>query len=126
VGFQTHLDATSGRTPSTSGKFPPAMAANLQRFAALGLDVAITELDARVHVPPSQEELDRQTSFYTQAVDACLVTPGCVGVTVWEFTDRNSWVPSAFPGEGAADLYDSNVNPKPVLTAVRQTLAGQP
>ena len=119
VGFQTHLDATVGG-------FPPAMAANLQRFTALGLEVAITELDVRVHVPPTVDELSRQTSYYTQAIGACLAVSGCVGVTVWEFTDRYSWVPSSFPGEGAADLYDSNMNPKPVLTAVRETLAAQP
>jgi endo-1,4-beta-xylanase len=119
VGFQAHLDATTGA-------FPQAIAANLQRFTNLGLEVAITELDVRVHVPPLQAELDRQTSYYTQVIGACLATPGCVGVTVWEFSDRYSWVPAAFPGEGAADLYDSNLNPKPVLTAVRQTLASQP
>jgi endo-1,4-beta-xylanase len=77
-------------------------------------------------VPPLQPELDRQTSYYTQVIGACLATPGCVGITVWEFSDRYSWVPAAFPGEGAADLYDSNLNPKPVLAAVRETLASQP
>ncbi len=119
VAFEMHLDATTGA-------FPQAMAANLERFTNLGLEVAITGLDARVHVPPPLTELDQQTSDYTRAIGACLATQGCVGITVWEFTDHYSWVPGAFPGEGAADLYDSNMDPKPVLTAVRKTLAGQP
>jgi endo-1,4-beta-xylanase len=116
VGMEAHLDATA------RSSFPTAVAANIQRFAALGVDVAVTALDVRVHTPPLEGELDRQTAYYTSMVTACFSTPGCVGVTVWGFSDRYSWVPANFPGEGAADLWDSNFKPKPALLAVKQAI----
>jgi endo-1,4-beta-xylanase len=116
VGMETHLDAT------VRSSFPTAVAPNIQRFAALGVDVAVTALDVRVHTPPLEGELDRQTAYYTGMVTACFSTPGCVGVTVWGFSDRYSWVPANFPGEGAADLWDSNFKPKPALLAVKQAI----
>lgn len=116
VGMQAHFDA------AVRGSFPPAFADNIKRFADLGVDVAITELDVRIHTPPLEDELDRQTAYYVQAVTVCFSTPGCVGVTVWEWSDRYSWIPSSYPGEGTADLWDSNLHPKPALTAVKQAI----
>jgi endo-1,4-beta-xylanase len=116
VSMESHLDAT------VRSSFPPAVAPNIQRFAALGVDVAISALDVRVHTPPLEGELDRQTAYYTSIVTTCFSTPGCVGVTVWEWSDRYSWIPGNFPGEGAADLWDSNFKPKPVLAAVKQAI----
>ena len=48
--------------------------------------------------------------------------PAPGAVTVWEFTDRYSWVPGTFSGQGAADLYDQNLQTKPAYTAVQQAL----
>ena len=33
---------------------------------------------------------------------ACLAVSRCVGITVWDFSDGYSWIPSVFPGQGAA------------------------
>jgi len=119
VGFQSHFDV--------SYAFPSDMAANLQRFADLGVEVAVTELDVRVKVPASQSALTQQASYYGQTVAACLVVPACVGVTVWGFGDGYSWVPSVFPGMGEACLYDSSLAPKPAYTAVAEALrTGKP
>ncbi len=116
VGFQGHFDLQN--------PFPTDFVANMQRFAALGLDVAITELDVRVETPATATELTKQADYYRQTVADCLAVPTCVGITVWGFTDKYSWVPSVFPGKGAAALYDSNMDPKPALAAVEQALAG--
>ncbi len=116
VGIQAHFDANLA--------FPTDMTANLQRFADLGLDVAITELDVRINTPATTAELAKEADYYGQTVASCLAVTRCVGLTVWGFTDKYSWVPMTFPGLGAADLYDASYAPKPALAAVQEALAG--
>ncbi|SPQ21353.1 72bbcad2-b8c9-4355-8907-14b86e670157 [Thermothielavioides terrestris] len=98
VGFQAHL-AVNHTPPRTS------LAATLRRFTALGLEVAYTELDvAQTALPESAAALAQQARDYVAVVGSCLDVPRCVGVTVWQFTDKFSWVPAAFPGRGEACL----------------------
>lgn len=116
VGFQAHLAIQYG--------FPSQMQQNLQRFADLGLDVAITELDVRMQLPADSTKLATQATYYRNVVNACLAVSRCVGITTWGYTDKYSWVPSTFPGEGAALLVDENFQVKPAYTAVHDALAG--
>jgi endo-1,4-beta-xylanase len=46
-------------------------------------------------------------------------------VTVRGFTDKYSWVPTVFPGEGAACLYDENLVPKAPYSASPAALAAR-
>jgi endo-1,4-beta-xylanase len=116
VGFQSHLAIQYG--------FPNQMQQNLQRFADLGLDVAITELDVRMQLPSDSTKLATQATYFRNVVNACLAVTRCVGVTVWGYTDKYSWIPSTFPGEGAAHLADANFQQKPSYAAVHDALAG--
>jgi endo-1,4-beta-xylanase len=116
VGFQAHLAIQYG--------FPTTMQQNLQRFAALGLDVAITELDVRMQLPSDATKLATQATYFRNATNACLAVTRCVGMTTWGYTDKYSWVPSTFPGEGAALLADATFQRKPSYTAVHDALAG--
>jgi endo-1,4-beta-xylanase len=116
VGFQAHLAIQFG--------FPNQMQQNLQRFANLGLDVAITELDVRMQLPSDATKLATQATYYRNVTNACLAVTRCVGITTWGYTDKYSWVPSTFPGEGAALLVDENFQVKPAYTAVHDALAG--
>ena len=116
VGFQSHLAVQYG--------FPEGMRQNLQRFADLGLDVAVTELDVRMQLPADPAKLATQAGYYQRVFEACLAVTRCEGVTVWDYTDKYSWVPGAFPGQGAATLYDENLLPKPVYGTVRTALGG--
>ncbi|MFF3318066.1 endo-1,4-beta-xylanase [Streptomyces sp. NPDC003035] len=113
VGFQAHLIV--GQVPST-------LEANLKRFADLGVDVAITELDIRMALPATDAKLAQQKSDFTKVTTACLAVARCVGVTVWGFTDSDSWIPSTFPGQGAATPYDENFVPKPAHTGIAEAL----
>jgi endo-1,4-beta-xylanase len=117
VGLESHF--ILGQVPST-------LQQNIARFAALGVDVWITELDVRMTLPADATKLAQQASDYTAVVNACLAVARCVGVTVWEYTDKLSWVPGAFSGQGAADLFDANIDPKPAYGAVLQALGGTP
>jgi endo-1,4-beta-xylanase len=116
VGIQGHLATQYG--------FPSSLQQNIQRFADLGVDVAITELDVRIVLPRDAAKDSTQATYYSNVVRACLAVPRCVGLTVWGYTDRYSWVPDVFPNEGAACLYDANLQPKPAYHAVHEALGG--
>jgi len=115
VGFESHL--ILGQVPST-------MQANMARFANLGLDVAITELDIRMNTPSTATTLAQQANDYQTVVNDCLAVSRCVGITTWGVTDKYSWIPGTFSGQGAALLFDENYNAKPAFTSVLQALGG--
>ncbi|MET7331311.1 endo-1,4-beta-xylanase [Nonomuraea sp. NPDC005650] len=116
VGFQTHLAIQYG--------FPGDFQQNLQRFAALGVQVRITELDVRMVMPRDATKDATQATYYRNVVNACLAVTACAGVTIWGFTDKYSWVPDTFSGQGAALIYNESYQQKPSYTAVHDALAG--
>ena len=110
VGFQAHLKV--GRVPSRS-----EIADTMRQFLEVVDEVAVTELDIRhspLKTPSTKAMWEQQAKDYGAVVGACLdVNKGyggrkCVGVTVWDFTDKYSWVPSEIPTEGEACLWDNN------------------
>ncbi|GAA4628163.1 endo-1,4-beta-xylanase [Actinoallomurus vinaceus] len=108
------------------GQVPSSTLANMQRFAALGLDVAVTELDDRIQLPASGSALAQQATDYSTVVKDCLTVSRCVGVSQWGVDDGHSWIPGTFPGYGAATMYDSNYQPKPAYNATVAALGGSP
>ena len=114
VGFQTHLAIQYG--------FPGQFQQNLERFAALGVQVRITEADIRMQTPRNASKDTTQANYYRDVVNACLAVSACAGITIWGITDRYSWVPDTFPGEGAALPWDDNYQPKPAYTAIHDAL----
>ncbi|WP_233412513.1 endo-1,4-beta-xylanase [Nucisporomicrobium flavum] len=116
---QAHLSTRYGA--------PDQLAAVLQRFDALGLHTAITELDVRMDLPesgvPTAEQLQTQATYYKTVLDACLAVAGCNSFTIWGFTDKYSWVPVFFPSEGAATVMWDDFGRKPAYYALRNTLA---
>ncbi|MFF4489835.1 endo-1,4-beta-xylanase [Streptomyces sp. NPDC001544] len=115
VGLQAHL--ILGQVPST-------LQQNIQRFADLGVDVAITELDIRMALPADSAKLAQQAADFKSVVAACAAVTRCVNVTVWGFADSDSWVPGTFPGYGAATPYDENYSPKPAYHGIAEALGG--
>ncbi|KAI0696303.1 endo-1,4-beta-xylanase C precursor [Cerioporus squamosus] len=109
VGFQCHFIV---------GEVPGTFQTVLEQFTALGLEVAITELDIRTTTPASQSALAQQQKDYQTVVQACMNVEKCVGVTVWDFTDKYSWVPSTFSGQGAACPWDQNLVKKPAYNGI--------
>ena len=96
---------------------------NLRRFAALGLDVAITEADVRILLPATAVKLQKQAEVYRRMMQDCLAVTRCVSFTVWGFTDRYSWIPDLQPNAGAACLFDAELGSKPAYTAVAAALS---
>lgn len=60
---------------------------NFQRFADLGLEIAITELDIRMTLPATDELLQAQAENYAYIVKSCLAISKCVGITTWDTSD---------------------------------------
>jgi endo-1,4-beta-xylanase len=104
VGFQSHFNAQS--------PVPGDYQQNLQRFADLGVDVQITELDI-------EGSGTAQANSYSNVVKACLGVTRCAGITVWGIPDKYSWRSSGTPL-----LFDSNYSKKPAYTAVLAALGG--
>lgn len=99
------------------------VAANLKRFEDLGLETSITEADVRMVMPPDNAKLQAQAQGYSVLLQGCLLSKRCTSFTVWGFTDRYSWVPGFFTGQGAACLLDENLAPKPAYHELQAILA---
>ena len=115
IGFESHF---------ILGQVPSDMQANMQRFANLGLDVAVTELDDRIQLPTSSAKLQQQATDFATVTRDCLAVSRCVGVSQWGVDDAHSWIPGTFPGYGAATMYDGNSQPKPAYSAALSALGG--
>ncbi|MDG4803761.1 endo-1,4-beta-xylanase [Micromonospora sp. WMMD980] len=99
VGLQTHFTGGS----SLPGNFQTT----LSSFAALGVDVALTEVDVT----------NSSTSQYAGLTQACLNVPRCIGITVWGVRDSDSWRSNESPL-----LFDGGGNKKAAYTSVLNAL----
>ncbi|MFJ3246967.1 endo-1,4-beta-xylanase [Streptomyces sp. NPDC086782] len=101
VGFQSHFNSGS---PYNSN-----FRSTLGNFAALGVDVAVTELDIQ----------GAPASTYANVVNDCLAVPRCLGITVWGVRDSDSW-----RSEQTPLLFNNDGSKKPAYTAVLNALNG--
>lgn len=117
MGSQGHLSLQYG--------FDDTIQENFERFAALGLKVAVTEADVRMPLgedgEPTAEQIALQAERYDAMLEACLNVPACTSFTVWGFDDERSWVPFVFP-EGYATIMTGDFEKKPAYDAMLETL----
>ncbi|TDO33171.1 endo-1,4-beta-xylanase [Paractinoplanes brasiliensis] len=99
VGLQTHFTGGSS--------LPSNFQTTLSNFAALGVDVALTEVDVT----------NSSTTQYAGLTQACLNVPRCIGITVWGVRDSDSWRANENPL-----LFDGNGNKKAAYTSVLNAL----
>ncbi|KAG7451284.1 endo-1,4-beta xylanase [Guyanagaster necrorhizus] len=111
IGIQCHLIV---------GEVPSTLKENFEQFTALGVEIAITELDIRMTLPSTTALLAQQKADYETVISTCTAVERCIGVTVWDYTDKYSWIPSAFPGQGAACPWDTNLIKKPAYDGIVQ------
>jgi endo-1,4-beta-xylanase len=98
VGFQAHF--------GTGGQ-PGTFQTTLSNFAALGVDVQLTELDIA----------QASATNYSNTVKACTAVARCAGITVWGVRDSDSWR----TGENPL-LFDNSGNAKAAYSAVVSAL----
>jgi len=117
VGFQLHVDLTYG-------SMIQGVVQNLARFAGLGVEVHMTEVDVSCspygqNCPswtPDKEQT--QAQIYAGLIQACLGQPKCTNFETWGFTDKYSWL-----GVGNHPLpFDENYRPKPAFNSLLQSL----
>ncbi|MFJ6913478.1 endo-1,4-beta-xylanase [Streptomyces sp. NPDC101133] len=101
VGFQSHFNSGS--------PYDSNFRTTLQNFAALGVDVAITELDIQ----------GAPASTYANVTKDCLAVERCLGITVWGVRDSDSW-----RSEQTPLLFNNDGSKKPAYTAVLDALNG--
>lgn len=118
IGFQCHF--------TTNGVDLSSFARNLQRFADLGLELYVTEMDVRLPLPATAETLARQAALYGGVLDTCLAQPAFRGFQSWGFTDKHSWIPTTYSGQGAGLPFDEQYQPKPAYDALRASLSAPP
>ncbi|HST65464.1 MAG TPA: endo-1,4-beta-xylanase [Mycobacteriales bacterium] len=101
VGLQSHFTGGSS--------YPAGYRTTLANFAALGVDVQITELDITNANPTA----------YGNVVTDCYAVARCNGITVWGVRDSDSWRSGESPL-----LFDAGGNKKAAYTAVLTALNG--
>jgi endo-1,4-beta-xylanase len=122
VGLQMHVPHLDLDTA--------AIAANIARLTALGVQVHITEFDVSLPVDssgqPRHDDLLRQAEVYRGVVHACLQSPGCTAIQTWGFTDKWSWIGSHSHGtRGAALPFDRAYKPKPAYDAMFEEMSAK-
>lgn len=114
IGLQTHSHILGFHDQATLER-------TMRRFAAMGLEVQVTEMDVGTSLLEAVglDRLQRQAQVYGEAARACNAVRACTRFTTWGFTDRVSWI-----GAGEAPLlFDTAYEPKPAFAAVRSAFA---
>ena len=99
VGLQSHFTGGSS--------YPSSYRTTLSNFAALGVDVHITELDIT----------NANATAYGNVVNDCYAVSRCAGITVWGVRDSDSWR----SGENPL-LFDGGGNKKAAYNSVLTAL----
>jgi endo-1,4-beta-xylanase len=117
VAFQAHVSMKFDDREKLE-----SFAKNLDRFSKLGLELHITELDVRLD-DSSPASLTAQAKLYGEITTLCVQQPACKLLQTWGFTDRHSWIPAFYKGQGWALLWDNKYQKKPAYAAVHDALA---
>ncbi len=126
VGSQGHLGTQYGNYDALQ------VSDTLDRFAKLGVATAFTEVDVRsqltdaVKAGDSNEinpRLQASAANYSALLEGCLSNRHCLSFTIWDFTDKYSWIPNWDPSQGMATIFDENYQPKRAYNTMRADLA---
>jgi endo-1,4-beta-xylanase len=113
LGIQGHMDINAPVPAITD------LVANMRRFAALGLELEITELDVALPqgAAVTPELLAHQAAIYGSLAEACDRVRACRRLTVWGLSDNYTWLAGTSPLP-----FDSQYQPKPAWDALIQAL----
>lgn len=113
IGMQSHINADANGFSGTS-----AYTTALKKFASIGCEVEITELD--ISIENGKYSLETQASKYKDVFKAAVDqnksgTGGKVtAVCIWGPNDANTWIKT----ENAPLIYDTNNQPKPAYYSI--------
>ena len=118
LGMQTHL-MMGGDKPYLHDT--DEMVRIMTRFAELGLEIKITEVDMPIYAEDPTQFYEEQAAQFGGIATACRLVPACTGFATWGVRDGQSWrggpfAPLMFSDERCGDTYC----PKPAYFAVRE------
>lgn len=118
IGLQMHLDGAHAPTKDE-------VISNMKRFAALGVEVYVTEFDVNMHdVKASNKSKDAiEGNIYYEMMRACIESQACHSFAVLGITDNETWY-NYLPGVADARPlpFDKNYQPKPAFYSLRTAL----
>lgn len=117
IGFQAHVTLKFGDSATLA-----SFAKNMDRFAKLGLEIHLTEIDVRL-TDSTPASLAAQAKLYGEITTLCLQQTACKLLQTWGFTDKHSWIPGFYKGQGWALLWDDKYQKKLAYQAMRDALS---
>ncbi len=111
IGMQSHLDVRTG-----SDAFPSVNVYNsaLDKYAALGLDIQVTELDATIPKDTGDQYFVAQAEYYKGIMDSIIAHKDSISAVVfWGTTDDQSWRTTQSPL-----LFNADYTAKPAYYAI--------
>jgi endo-1,4-beta-xylanase len=113
LGFEMHV--------SGSGIPEAGLEMNWRRFANLGVEIHVSEMDDDISQVQGDEPTRQaiQAQAYRAAADACYRIVQCTQFTTWGMTDASTWIPGA---NAEPLMFDANMAPKPAWYALQQSL----
>ncbi len=115
IGWQMHV--------VNPFRIEPQHHENAKRLAELGLELSITEMDVRMNLPATAEDLQKQADAYRDVANFCLALSSCKALLIWGFTDKYSWIPNEFKNTGDALIFDKFYKSKPAYAAFHEAFA---
>ena len=101
---------------------PEDVAANMERFAGLGLEIHVTEMTVVLYDPVTQEDLDKQADIYRDILEVCLSVNACKAFVMWGFTDLYSYYKTRYTDRGSALIFNESYQAKPAYDALVEVL----
>jgi endo-1,4-beta-xylanase len=121
IGFQMHEDMEDGRY---TGSDPKLVAINMQKIAALGLEVRVSEMDVNMNADPTARRLNTQADAFHDMLAMGLAQAGFSSFGVWGVTDKYSSLAPMFEyfkcGNGL--LFDEKYQSKPAYDKIKEVL----
>lgn len=124
VGFQMHLGLGRCKTSPTVPEMS-SIRENFKRFADLGLEIHITEMDIQINYGEGTEEekLKEQAESYKNILETALESQNFKALIVWGVNDKYSWITDLNDGNKDAPLiFDLENKPKPAYYTIKEIL----
>lgn len=117
VGMQMHIDGTH---PPTKDE----VVSNMKRFAALGVEVYVTEFDVNMNDVRADGEAKNkiQENIYYEMMRACIESKVCHNFAYLGITDEETWYNHMGLPDARPLMFDRKYNPKPAYWGTRTAL----
>ena len=117
IGMQMHIDGANPPNKDT-------VIANMQRFAALGVGVYVTEFDVNMNDVPgdADDKNQKEARIYYDMARACIESGVCHSFAILGISDRETWYNYLGLKDPRPLPFDKSYQPKPAFYSLRRAL----